>query len=316
MFDSSEEIRLVVPGEGGGKRLDQFLPGFLEGESVEISRSRIQKLIKEGSIQLNGQWAKPRTEVTAGDEILLRIPEEKAFELCPEEMELSILFEDDDIIVVDKAPGLVVHPGVGNPSGTLVNGLLHHCRGKLSREADEGRPGIVHRLDKETSGCLVAAKSDLAYRSLVAQFSGRETGKLYAAVVSGVPNDSSGRIENRIGRHPVHRQKMSVVSAPEGKEAISEFEVLRRDSNGKWAWVEFRIHTGRTHQIRVHCRDCLNCAILGDSIYAQPSRQKEKVERLMLHARCLMLDHPVQGERMVFEAPLPPEFGRFFPDQD
>lgn len=313
MSDSSEEIRLVVPGEGGGKRLDQFLPGFLEGENIGISRSRIQKLIKEGSILLNGQRAKPRTEVTAGDEVLLRIPEEKEAELGPEEMELSVLFEDEHIIVVDKAPGLVVHPGVGNQSGTLVNGLLHHCRDILSREADEGRPGIVHRLDKETSGCLVAAKSDLAYRSLVAQFSGRQTGKRYVAVVSGVPRDFSGRIENRIGRHPVHRQKMSVLPAPGGKEAISDFEVLRQDSNGDWSWVEFRIHTGRTHQIRVHCRECLNCAILGDSIYAQPSRQKTRVERLMLHARFLMLDHPGSGERMEFEAPLPPEFEPFSP---
>lgn len=302
---------LTVPAEHAGKRLDQYLPKAMAAMGIEKSRSRIQELIKSGDIQLNGKQVKPRVEVAGGDDVHIRIPQETAAEVLAEKMDLNVLFEDEHLIVIDKAPGIVVHPGSGNESGTLVNGLLYHCEGKLSQLADEGRPGIVHRLDKETSGCLVAAKSDVAYTSLVGQFSKRKTKKHYIAIASGAPVESSGWIENQIGRHPVNRQKMAVIEPPAGKLAITEYSVSHSDEKGGWSWIDCIIHTGRTHQIRVHLKDSLRCPILGDTIYAQPKRQKTKVKRLMLHARQLTIRHPETQEDMMFEAPLPPCFEKF-----
>ncbi|MDF1812788.1 MAG: RluA family pseudouridine synthase [Verrucomicrobiales bacterium] len=307
-FEFSGE--LTVPHSGGGQRLDQYLPGALRPVGVDLSRSRIQELIKSGHFRLNAKVVKPRAEVAEGDVIEVKVPRQST-EVLPEEMDLKVLFEDDHIIVIDKAPGLVVHPGSGNDKGTLVNGLLHHCNGQLSRLADEGRPGIVHRLDKETSGCLVAAKTDIAYQSLVEQFSQRKTKKSYVAIASGVPVDDSGRIENLIGRHPFQRRKMAVVDPPAGKQAITEYVVSHSSPGHAWSWIDCRILTGRTHQIRVHLKDVLRCPILGDTIYAQPGRQKTRVDRLMLHARVLELSHPESGETMTFEAPLPEAFERF-----
>lgn len=307
---------LVVDENQGGKRLDQLLPARMAGLGQKISRSQIQDLIKSGDILLNQKQVKPRTEVTGGDEILVRIPCDDVIELLPEEMPLEILFEDEHLVVINKAPGVVVHPGSGNDRGTLVNGLLHHCDGKLSYLADEGRPGIVHRLDKETSGCLVAAKSDLAYTSLVSQFSGRKTQKAYIAIAAGCPMELAGRIENQIGRHPVQRQKMTVLDSPHGKLAITEYQVSHSAKNGNWSWIDCRIHTGRTHQIRVHLKDTLHCPILGDTIYAQPKRQKTKVTRLMLHARELAFTHPDTKKEVRFEAPLPSEFEPFLKPAD
>ncbi|HRQ90549.1 MAG TPA: RluA family pseudouridine synthase, partial [Bacteroidia bacterium] len=249
--------------------------------------------------------------VEPGDRIEVRIAGKAPVGLLPEAIALSILYEDEDIVVVDKPSGLVVHPAAGNADGTLVNALLHHCGGRLCPLAGEDRPGIVHRLDKETSGCLVAAKSELAYHSLVAQFSGRETGKEYLAVTCGIPRDPSGTIVTQIGRHPVNRQRMAVVQAPAGKEAVTDYRVIRSDPQAGWAALECVIHTGRTHQIRVHLKEVLGCPILGDTIYAQVSRQRPKVARLLLHARKLSFRHPVTGETLRFAAPVPGEFREF-----
>jgi 23S rRNA pseudouridine1911/1915/1917 synthase len=306
---------LTISPDHSGKRLDQFLPDAVATLGVIKSRSQIQELIKAGHILLNQRRVKPRAEIAAGDSVQLLIPREKPKQLLPERMDLEVLFEDEHLILINKAPGIVVHPGSGNDSGTLVNGLLHHCSGKLSQLADEGRPGIVHRLDKETSGCLVAAKSDLAYESLVAQFSGRTTKKSYIAIASGEPIESSGLIENHIGRHPVNRQKMAIVERPNGKVAITEYEVSHSNQKEDWSWINCRIFTGRTHQIRVHLKDTLRCPILGDTIYAKPNRQKFQVSRLMLHARELTLHHPDSGAEMTFQAPLPSEF-KHFQNQD
>ena len=311
MDDSQETLRLEVPLSATGSRLDRYLVDAFENGPNRVSRATLQGWIKEGAILLNGAKAKPRQAVAEGDVISITIPEETPDEILPEEIALSILFEDDDIIVVDKAPGMVVHPGSGNPTGTLVNALLHHCDGRLCSLAGEDRPGIVHRLDKDTSGCLVAVKTDRAYHSLVAQFSGRETGKEYIAVTSGVPVEESGTVRNRIGRHPVNRQRMTVVEPPAGKEAITDYRIAKCDERRGWAQIVCVIHTGRTHQIRVHLKEGLRCPILGDVIYGQPARQKVKVDRLMLHARCLSFKHPVTGETMKFEAPIPTEFDPF-----
>ena len=314
MGDDAEipaEYRFVVAAVSSGERLDRYLPAALAGAGRDLSRAAVQELVKSGGVLVGGRRVKPSHPVAAGDEVSVRIEPEQTAELLGEEIPLSILFEDEDLIVVDKPPGLVVHPGSGNPAGTLVNALLHHCQGKLCALAGEDRPGIVHRLDKETSGCLVAAKSETAYHSLVAQFSGRETEKEYLAVTEGIPANDEGTIVTQIGRHPVNRQKMAVVPEPAGKDAITDSRVLRFDARENWAALRCVIHTGRTHQIRVHLKEVLRCPILGDTIYAQVARQKVKTGRLMLHARHLGFRHPVSGEFLRFEAPLPEAFRRF-----
>lgn len=309
--DTPAEYRLIVAASASSERLDRYLPAALLSAGRDLSRAAVQELIKSGGVLLGGRPVKPSHPVAAGDEVFVRIEPGPSAELHGEEIPLSILFEDDHVIVIDKPPGLVVHPGSGNPDGTLVNALLHHCQGKLCALAGEDRPGIVHRLDKETSGCLVAAKTEVAYHSLVAQFSGRETEKEYLAVTEGIPSKDEGTIETRIGRHPVNRQKMAVVPDPAGKEAITDYRVLRFDARENWAALQCVIHTGRTHQIRVHLKEALRCPILGDTIYAHVPRQKVKTGRLMLHARRLAFRHPVSGEFLRFEAPLPEAFLRF-----
>jgi len=294
-----------------GSRLDQFLFRALQRAGYEVSRSSLQDLVKDGLVTVNGRTVKPRHAVAAGDDIAVTFTAAVSAELLPEDIALSVVYEDEDVIVVDKQHGLVVHPASGNLDGTLVNALLHHCGGRLSTLAGDDRPGIVHRLDKDTSGCLVAAKSDLAYESLVGQFSGRETRKEYLAVTDGVPSPEEGTIVNRIGRHPVNRQKMAVIAEPAGKEAVTDYFVLRRDDGGAWALVRCIIHTGRTHQIRVHLKESLRCPILGDPIYSQISKQKVRVDRLLLHARSLTFTHPRTGLLITCEAPLPESFLRF-----
>ena len=296
-----ESLEIVVPEEVSGVRLDRFLADRLS--SHDLSRSRIQALIKAGHITIDGALAKPRLAVEPGMRIAVTIPEPRPADPQPEDLPLAVLHEDEDIIVVDKAPGMVVHPAAGNQSGTLVNALLHHCPGGLSEIGDAGRPGIVHRLDKDTSGCLVAARNDRAHRSLVEQFAGQTTRKIYLAVVQGVPSPPSGTIHTHIARDPHNRLRMAVVEAPMGREAITDYEVTAGAPTG-CARLRCRIHTGRTHQIRVHLRH-LGHPILGDPIYAHPSRQPVQVDRLMLHAWHLELDHPATGERMVFRAGCP-----------
>lgn len=296
-----------------GKRLDVFLASQLP----ELSRAKIQALLKSGDILVNGVKAKPKNPVAAGDEVIINIPEPESEEVLPEDIPLDILFEDDDLIVLNKAPGLVVHPAAGNATGTLVNALLHHCNGKLADTEDNERPGIVHRLDKDTSGCIVCAKTELALKSLLKQFADRDTKKQYLAVVQGAPHKPADTIFTQIGRHPVNRMKMAVVNPGSGKPAITDYEVLGTDEETDSSLVLCDIHTGRTHQIRVHMVH-IGTAILGDPIYSKISRQKAQPGRLMLHARRLSFNHPRTNERMEFTAPIPAEFtpwtDRFYQD--
>lgn len=303
-------MEISVPPEAAGERLDRFLPFELRRRGEEVSRSALQQWIKDGAVLVDGGKVKPRHTLAAGNVIAIRPPEPETAEILPEAIPVPVLFEDEDIVVVNKPSGLVVHPGSGNSSGTLVNALLHHCGGKLCELAGEDRPGIVHRLDKDTSGCLVAAKSEAAYHSLVAQFSGRETGKEYLAVTAGLPVNEEGKIVNRIGRSPRNRQQMTVLEEPAGKEAITDYLVRRSDPAGKWACLSCVIHTGRTHQIRVHLKECLRAPILGDEIYGT-KKEKVKVDRLLLHAWKLKIRHPVSGEEMRFEAEVPGDFAPF-----
>lgn len=287
------------------------LDAYLAGKISELSRSRIQDLIREQFILLNGKPAKPRDSISPGDEISIVIPEAVPDIASPQDIPLDILFEDEHLIVLHKAHGMVVHPAPGNPDGTLVNALLHHCRGKLSGIGGVERPGIVHRLDKDTSGCLVIAKTDAAHQGLATQFSERSTmEKIYLAVTNGIPLKNKDTIFTHIGRHPVNRQKMAVITPPAGKTAITDYEVIAPDQASKTALVLCHLHTGRTHQIRVHLQH-IGTPILGDPIYTK--KHSLPTPRLLLHAWKLSFNHPVTGKKLSFTAPPPPEFDPWLP---
>ncbi len=308
LADASRPERIVAVEihveSGAGERLDAYLAASL----AELSRSRIQTLIREQYILVNGNPAKPRDAVKAGDHITVALPEAVPDKAEPQDIPLDILYEDEDLLVLNKAPGMVVHPAAGNPDGTLVNALLHHCKGKLSGIGGVERPGIVHRLDKDTSGCLVVAKSDPAHQSLVTQFSERSTmEKLYLAVTEGVPKPAKDTIFTHIGRHPVNRQKMAVVNPPGGKTAITDYEVLVADAATLTALVLCHLHTGRTHQIRVHMHH-KGAPLVGDPIYGKNTKNSATTGRLMLHAWRLAFDHPISGQALRFESPIPAEF--------
>lgn len=297
-----EETSLISYAENRSQRLDSFLAGELS----DLSRSRIQALIKSADITVNGGQVKPKYALEKNDQIQIRIPEPEPYEVLAEDLPLDVLYEDDDLILLNKASGMVVHPAVGSPDGTVVNALLHHCQGQLAEIGGGERPGIVHRLDKDTSGCLIVAKRDVAHQELVRQFAERETKKLYLCVTEKPPLKESDTIFTNIGRHPVHRQKMAVVDPGVGKAAITDYEVLFSAEDGS-TLVLCTLHTGRTHQIRVHMKH-VGATLLGDPIYANLSRQPVKTGRLMLHAWRLGVRHPVSGDWLQGEAPLPAEF--------
>ena len=286
-----------VSSADAGNRLDRWLAECLPA----FSRSRIQAVIRSGGVLLNGVAAKASQLLRADDVITWQEPPLTPCESAlPEKMPLEILFEDECLAVLNKPAGIVVHPGAGHPGGTLVSGLLHHF-GKLSGIGGVDRPGIIHRLDKETSGCLVVAKTDSAHRTLAAQFASREVVKIYLALVAGLPRFPTGTVNAPIARDSVHRRKMKVVASGRGREAITEYRVMT--SAGGVSLVECRPRTGRTHQIRVHLKH-LGCPILGDSLYGR----RGSFSRQMLHAWRLRFRHPHSGERLSFEAAPPPEF--------
>jgi 23S rRNA pseudouridine1911/1915/1917 synthase len=292
-----QTIRLVVPKEASKLRLDRFLAGQLRA----YSRSRLQQLIRGGFVRRNGETARPRDLVRAGDLVDLREPPPEKIDHQPEAIPLEILFEDDDLLVLNKPAGLVVHPGAGHGQHTLVNALLHHCP-SLPGIGGKERPGIVHRLDKDTSGCLVVAKNDQTHRGLSAQFAERGVEKIYLALVAGKMRKGAGVIEASIGRHPVDRQRMSVRSS-RGRAAKTEYQVLRSSSEA--SLVECKLHTGRTHQIRVHLHH-LGHPVLGDKVYA--AKLAKKFPRQMLHAWKLGFTHPRTGAQKTFEAQVPEDF--------
>lgn len=286
-----------MPKEHARTRIDRYLVTALP----EFSRSRIQQLIRASFVRLNGSIPRPNQLVRTGDEIELNNPPPEKIETRPEAIPLEILYQDDNLIVINKPAGMTVHPGAGHREHTLVNALLHHCP-TLSGIGGKERPGIVHRLDKETSGCLVAAKNDVAHRELSKQFAARTVEKIYLALVAGKLREQSGVIKQKIGRHPVYRQRMSVASL-RGRAATTEYRVL--DSSDEASLVECRLHSGRTHQIRVHFHH-LGHPVLGDKIYAP--RLAKDFPRQMLHAWKLGFRHPRTGEWCNFEAPAPEDF--------
>lgn len=286
-----------------GMRLDLFVAQT----APDLSRSRAKTLIESGAILLNSQPAKPRQSVAPGDVVTIHEPPASPSEVVAEDIPLTVLFEDRDLIVINKPPGLIVHPGAGNDTGTLVNALLHHCD-ELSGIGGVERPGIVHRLDKDTSGCLVVAKNDVAHRHLSAQFAMRETSKRYLAIVHGLPKTPHGLIDAPIARHPVDRKKMAVVAPERGRPAQTLYGVITplAPPHQRFTLLECRLLTGRTHQIRVHVKH-LGHPLAGDSVYG---RAGDGFPRQMLHAWRLGFTHPVSGKPLEFTAELPEDFAR------
>lgn len=282
--------------EKSSGRLDTWLT-----EAVpDHSRSRWQALIKAGWMTVNGLPCKANQKINMGDCVEWSVPAAVDAEPQAEAISLNILYEDHHIIVLNKPAGLVVHPAVGNETGTLVNALLYHCT-DLTGIGGEKRPGIVHRLDKDTSGVIVVAKNEAAMADLSRQFKERDTEKEYLTLVWGVPYGKRGTIETTLGRHPTHRKKMAA-NVRNGREAVSHFEVL--EAFGEVALVRVNIETGRTHQIRVHMAHIKN-PVVGDAVYGRGRASALKAGRQMLHAAKLSLNHPKSGKRMIFEAPLP-----------
>lgn len=302
--------KLTVPDDDAGQRLDMFLTKTL----LSLTRSQVQRLIEDGLVKVNGKPAKPSHKIRGAETIEIDIPEPEPIEALPEPIPLDILYQDSDVIVVNKPAGLVVHPAAGNLTGTLVNALLYHCK-DLSGIGGKLRPGIVHRLDKDTTGILVVAKSDNAQQSLAEQFKKHSTKRKYVALVHGVIIRDKGKIEAEIGRHETERKKMSVKTR-RGKTAVTHFKVLGRFD--QFTLVELTLETGRTHQIRVHMSS-INHPVVGDQVYGGKERisgvKDVKIRKLIrqlgrqaLHAANLGFIHPESKKYMEFQAPIPEDF--------
>jgi len=284
--------------EEGCKRLDVFLTEKLEG----FSRSRIKKIIEEGFVSVNGITDKSSKNLKTGDKIAVTIEEAKPLDLTPQNIPLDIIYQDESFAVINKPQGLTVHAGSGTNGSTLVNALLYHLD-NLSGINGVMRPGIVHRIDKETSGLLVVAKNDKAHLSLSKQIESKSCHRYYLALVEGIVKEDSGKIETYIGRHKTDRMKMAVL--PQGRKAITNFKVVERFASG-YTLMEFKLETGRTHQIRVHTK-YIGYPIVGDKVYGI-KKQKFNLEGQLLHAYKLELNHPETDKRMSFTAPLPDYF--------
>ncbi len=290
---------LELVADRSGERLDSFIAR----RQPELSRSRVRQLIDEGLVSVDGKHAKPSAKVMNGSVVSVSVPPPVEMELEPEEIPLTIIYQDENVIVVDKPAGLTVHPAPGHPRGTLVNALLAACP-DLRGIGGTLRPGIVHRLDKDTSGLIVVAKNDRANRALQAQLKAREVKKTYIALVRGVPQPREGMIEAPIGRNPKNRKKMAVVA--NGRDAQTKYRVVEVLGDGEYSLVEAQPISGRTHQIRVHLA-ALNHPIVGDATYGKKS---ELVDRQFLHASKLDFAMPVSQRRIEFESPLPADLRR------
>lgn len=297
-----EIIRIRVE-EDAERRIDQFL-----ADATEFSRSYIQKLIKNDKVKINGNLIdKVKVPVYFGDEICVEVPEPEVLKIEPEKMDLSILYEDNDILVVDKPKGMVVHPSAGHMSHTLVNGMLYHCQGHLSGINGVLRPGIVHRIDKDTTGALIVCKNDFAHKSLAEQLQVHSITRKYEAIVYHNFTEENGTIDAPIGRHPIDRKKMAVVGVERGKRAVTHYRVISH-LNHQFNHIECQLETGRTHQIRVHMSH-IHHPLLGDTIYGpKPQKCFENLEGQTLHARIIGFQHPTKNQYIEVESPLPQYF--------
>lgn len=296
----SELLVLSVQSDDENVRIDKYLSSQLD----KLSRSYLQKLLKEGQVFVNGLSVKPNYKVTQDDEIRISIPRDQEPEIEAEDIPLDVLYEDMDLLVVNKPKDMVVHPAAGHYSHTLVNALMFHCKDQLSGINGVLRPGIVHRIDKDTTGALVVCKNDIAHQSLAAQLAEHSITRRYRAIVHGNLKEDEGRIEGSIGRHPTERKKMAV-NVRNGKPAVTHYHVLER-LNG-YTYVECRLETGRTHQIRVHMAS-IGHPLLGDELYGPKRSTIKHLQGQTLHAMVLGFQHPRTGEYMEFTAPLPDYF--------
>ena len=295
----AEEVVFQIT-EHAGVRIDKALAEL----QPDMSRSYIQKIIKEGNVTVNTKAVKANYKLEVGDTVVFPIPEPVALDILPEALDLDILYEDDDIIVINKGKGMVVHPAAGHYSGTIVNGLLHHCKGQLSGINGVMRPGIVHRIDMNTTGAIVACKNDKAHRLIAEQLKEHSITRKYNAIVLNCFNQEQGTVDAPIGRHPVERKKMAI-NYQNGKHAVPHYRVLE-NLQGKYAYIECQLETGRTHQIRVHMAS-IKHPLLGDDVYG-PAKSPFHLQGQVLHARVLGFIHPTTGKYMEFEAPLPEYF--------
>ena len=294
-----EQREFIVEQETAGQRIDRFL----SGEDTGLSRSALQALVAEGHVQCNGKTVAKSLKLKAGDTVLLEIPDAKPIEAVPQDIPLDIVYEDSHLLVVNKPKGMVVHPANGHTSGTLVNAIMYHCQGNLSGINGVMRPGIVHRIDKDTTGALLVCKNDTAHRDLAQQLKNHTIKRRYRAIVSGNLKEDEGTVEGPIGRHPVDRKKMAI-NYKNGKDAVTHYKVLERFGNA--TYIECRLETGRTHQIRVHMTS-LGHPLLGDEIYGS-GKNPYHLQGQTLHAMVLGFVHPRTGEYMEFSAPLPEYF--------
>lgn len=295
----TNEITFHISEQNYNVRIDRFLAEQLP----DISRSYIQKLIKEKQIYVNGQPVKANYKTGTQDEIKIHIPELTEPDIVPENIPLDILYEDHDILIVNKPKGMVVHPAAGHYSGTLVNALMYYCKDDLSGINGVMRPGIVHRIDMDTTGSLLVCKNDIAHQKMADQLKEHHIKRIYHAIVHGVIKEDEGTVDGPIGRHPIDRKKMSI-NYKNGKTAVTHYRVLQRFSN--YTYVECQLETGRTHQIRVHMAS-IHHPLLGDSVYG-PAKCPFKLQGQTLHAKILGIHHPVTGEYLEIDAPLPQYF--------
>ncbi len=291
----------IAAPEDAGARLDAFLAG-----KMEKTRSSVQKLIEEENVRLNGAPAAKNARLREGDRVEATEPPPEVLDVKPQNIPLDIVYEDQDLLVVNKPKGVVVHPAAGNPDGTLVNALLFHCGDSLSGINGVIRPGIVHRIDKDTSGLLIVAKNDRAHQSLAEQIAVHSFTRIYNAVVYGIVKEEEGTVSAPIGRHPTDRKRMAVLSSG-GREAVTHYRVLERFPG--FTLVECRLETGRTHQIRVHMAH-IGHPVAGDPVYG-PKKCITELQGQCLHARVIGFIHPATGEYLEFDSGLPPYFERF-----
>lgn len=291
----------IAAPEDAGARLDAFLAG-----KMEKTRSSVQKLIEEENVRLNGASAAKNARLRKGDRVEATEPPPEVLDVKPQNIPLDIVYEDQDLLVVNKPKGMVVHPAAGNPDGTLVNALLFHCGDSLSGINGVIRPGIVHRIDKDTSGLLIVAKNDRAHQSLAEQIAVHSFTRIYNAVVYGIVKEEEGTVSAPIGRHPTDRKRMAVLSSG-GREAVTHYRVLERFPG--FTLVECRLETGRTHQIRVHMAH-IGHPVAGDPVYG-PKKCITELQGQCLHARVIGFIHPATGEYLEFDSGLPPYFERF-----
>ena len=295
MLAATFPVTVTEPG-----RADAVLSAAVDG----LTRSAAQKWMEEGRVILNGKPVKKNAPLKPGDTLLVSPPQPQDIDLVPQDIPLDIVYEDDDVVVVNKPVGMVVHPAPGHPDGTLVNALLYHCKESLSGINGERRPGIVHRIDRDTSGLLIVAKNDKAHLALAAQLQDHSLFRLYHAVVVGGFKEESGTVDAPLARHPVDRKRMAVCRTGEGREAITHWQVV--DRQGGYSHITCRLETGRTHQIRVHMAS-IGHPLVGDVVYGS-KKPFPGLAGQCLHAACLTFTHPTTGERMTVEAPLPDWF--------